>query len=921
MRGKFPPRSATHKKAPHDPACPAWHADVKTEEDRLGWPHKSHRIIIIGGLILTALTLASGIAVYALMQRQAESILVRSLENSLQSDRRLFETAISAGVANALTVSTRPFVIHNVRLLNAEPGNPEGRHALQQIANSFLPTGFSGISFHDARGTRIVQAGRLTLAPELRVPLNTQTRADLLWDGQLILHVVRDVVDEQGTRIGLAKTETPLPHLTRAIAEAGALGDTAELALCAALEQDMRCFPLTRSRRVLQRLPRTLEGKPLPMSHALKGETGTVFARDYRRENVVAAYAPVGALGLGMVLKIDQAELFGPVNKQLKVIAPMLGTLVLAGMLLLTWLVAPLVRKLVISEQKTADANDRLRDVEERWRFALESTRAGVWDLDIPANQILLSRRCKDMLGYADEEIGTDMDEWAQRVHPDDRAALIAARQQLFDGTSDTFTHEHRKRCKDGSWKWVQARGMVVARDAARLPLRVIGTYLDISERKQAEETIQRQANFDPLTQLPNRRLFLDRLEQEIIKSRRADMSLALLLVDLDQFKEVNDTLGHDVGDTLLQEAAQRIRGCTRDVDTVARLGGDEFTVILTELSGRSHVEDIAQKIIGKLAEPFQLGSEVAYISASIGITLYPNDASDIDTLMKNADQAMYAAKKQGRNRFSYFTPLLQEAAQARLQLSKDLREAISDKQFTAHFQPIIDLSSGRIHKAEALLRWQHPVRGQVNPMDFIPLAEETGLINEIGDWVFKESARRAKDWSTQFGEDFRVSVNMSPVQFRMEGRVSAEVWLNHFRELGFSGKNLIVEITEGLLLNAHTDVIDKLFMLRDAGIQIAIDDFGTGYSSLSYLKKFPIDYLKIDRSFVCDLETDPNDMALSKAIIVMAHELGLKVVAEGVESEGQHSLLSAAGCDYAQGFLYAKPLSPADFVAMLRNS
>ena len=458
------------------------------------------------------------------------------------------------------------------------------------------------------------------------------------------------------------------------------------------------------------------------------------------------------------------------------------------------------------------------------------------------------------------------------------------------------------------------------ARDAAKLPLRVIGTYIDISERKQAEETIQRQANFDPLTQLPNRRLFLDRLEQEIIKSRRADASLALFLVDLDQFKEVNDTLGHDVGDTLLQEAAQRIRGCTRDVDTVARLGGDEFTVILTELSGRSHVEDIAQKIINKLAEPFHLGNEVTYISASIGITLYPNDASDIDTLMKNADQAMYAAKKQGRNRFSHFTPLLQEAAQARLKLSKDLREAISDKQFTTHFQPIIDLATGHIHKAEALLRWQHPVRGQVNPMEFISLAEETGLINEIGDWVFKESARWAKDWSTQFGKDFRVSVNMSPVQFRMESRVNAEAWLSHFRELGFSGENLIVEITEGLLLNAHTDVIDKLFMFRDAGIQIAIDDFGTGYSSLSYLKQFPIDYLKIDRSFVRDLETDPNDMALSKAIIVMAHELGLRVVAEGVETEGQRNLLSAAGCDYAQGNLYAKPLPPAQFEAMLRN-
>lgn len=886
----------------------------------MGRQHESHHIGIVGGLILVALTLASGIAVYVVMQRQAEAILVRSLEASLQSDRRLFESEIGAGITNALTVSTRPFVIHNLQLLKAEPGNEGGRHALQQIADSFLPTGFRGVSFRDSRDNEIVRAGRLTESPALSVPLNTQVEARLLWDGQITLQVVRDVLDEAGARIGVARTESTLPHLTRAIADAVTFGKTAELAVCAPLEQDMQCFPLTLSQRVFPRIARAVGGEPLPMSHALDGKTGTVFTQDYRRKNVVAAHTPMGALGPGMVLKIDQAELFGPVKQRLQVVVPLLGGLVLAGVLLLSWLVSPLIRKLVISERETAEVNDRLRDVEERWRFALDSTGAGVWDLDIPGKRVLLSSRCKAMLGFADDEIGTDMDDWERRIHPDDVAGLTAARQLLFDGGSDNFSNEHRKRCKDGHWKWIQVRGMVAARDAAHVPVRVIGTYLDISERKQAEETIRRQANFDPLTQLPNRRLFLDRLAQEINKSRRADLSLALLLIDLDEFKEVNDTLGHDVGDILLQEAAQRVRGCIRDADTVARLGGDEFTVILTELSDHSHVEDIAQKIIGKLAEPFQLGSEVVYISASIGITLYPNDASDIDNLMKNADQAMYAAKKQGRNRFYYFTASLQEAAQARLKLGKDLREAIAYRQFTTHFQPIIDLATGRIHKAEALLRWQHPVRGQVDPIEFISLAEETGLIHEIGDWVFKESAHWAKQWSTQFGKDFRVSVNMSPVQFRMESRVTAEAWLSHFHEFGSSGGNLIVEITEGLLLNAHPDVIDKLFMLRDAGIQIAIDDFGTGYSTLSYLKQFPIDYLKIDRSFVCDLETDPNDMALSRAIIVMAHELGLKVVAEGVETEGQHRLLSAAGCDYAQGNLYAKPLPPAQFEAMLRS-
>lgn len=883
--------------------------------------YESYRIGIIGGLILVALTLASGIGVYAVMQRQVESILVRSLEASLQSARRLFESEISAGVTDALTVSSRPFVILNLQQMKAEPGNDSSRHALQQIADSFLPTGLTGVSFYDARNNEIVRAGRLSKNPALSVPLNTQAGARLLWDGQLILQVVRDVVDERGIRIGMARTESTLPQLTRTIADAGALGKTAELAVCAPLAKDMQCFPLTLSQRVFPRIARAINGRPLPMSHALDGKTGTVFTQDYRHENVVAAHTPLGSLGPGMVLKIDQDELFDPVRQRLRIIVPLLGLLVLAGILLLYWLVAPLVRKLVISKQETAEINARLRDVEARWRFALDSTGAGVWDLDIPANRILLSSRCKAMLGFADDEIGTRMDDWQQRIHPDDLSGLLSARQQLFDGGSDTFTNEHRTRCKDGSWKWIQTHGKVAARDAADVPVRVIGTYLDISERRQAEETIQRQANFDPLTQLPNRRLFLDRLGQEIIKSRRADVPLAILLIDLDEFKEVNDMLGHDVGDTLLQETARRIRSCIRDADTVARQGGDEFTVILTELSDRTHIEDIAQKIIGRLAEPFHLGDEVAYVTASIGISLYPSDAGDIDTLMKHADQAMYAAKKHGRNCFFYFTASLQEAAQTRQKLSRDLRDAVAGSQLIVLFQPIVELSSGRIHKAEALLRWQHPTRGQVNPMTFIPLAEETGLINEIGDWVFRESAQYAKDWCRAFGTDFQISVNMSPVQFRADGRARSEAWLRHLQDIGLSGTNIIIEITESLLLHAQTDITDQLLRFRDAGIQIAIDDFGTGYSTLSYLKQFPIDYLKIDRSFVRDIETDANDMALSRAIIVMAHELGMKVIAEGVETVGQRNLLAAAGCDYAQGYLYAEtPLSPDAFEALLRG-
>ena len=442
----------------------------------------------------------------------------------------------------------------------------------------------------------------------------------------------------------------------------------------------------------------------------------------------------------------------------------------------------------------------------------------------------------------------------------------------------------------------------------------------DITNKKESEELIWTQANFDAVTGLPNRHMFHDRLEQEIKKAHRAGLQMALLFIDLDRFKEVNDTLGHDMGDILLVETSRRISGCVRESDTVARLGGDEFTVILSEVDDTKNVERVAQGILKVLAESFQLGDEVAYISASIGITLYPNDATSVEDLLKNADQAMYVAKNQGRNQSSYFTASLQDAAQERRRLTHDMRGALAANQFVIYFQPIMDLATGRIRKAEALIRWQHPQRGLIEPMEFIQLAEETGLINEIGDWVFKESARWAKRWRDQFAHDFQISVNVSPVQFMSEG-LSCEAWSEYLRGIGLAGQSIVIEITEGLLLKAATGVTDKLLKFRDAGIQVAIDDFGTGYSSLSYLKKFDIDYLKIDKSFVDNLEMDSNDMVLSEAIIVMAHKLGLKVIAEGVETAAQRRLLSDAGCDYAQGYLFSRAVPPEDFEALLKAS
>jgi diguanylate cyclase (GGDEF)-like protein/PAS domain S-box-containing protein len=446
---------------------------------------------------------------------------------------------------------------------------------------------------------------------------------------------------------------------------------------------------------------------------------------------------------------------------------------------------------------------------------------------------------------------------------------------------------------------------------------RRVGLFSDITARKESDDLIWRQANFDQLTGLPNRRMFYDRLEQEIKHAQRTNEPLALMFLDLDRFKEINDALGHDMGDVLLQQVTARLISCVREADTVARLGGDEFTIILRNLGDTDSLSRIAQTIVQKITEPFVLEMETTYISVSIGITLYPSHAAEIEALIKNADQAMYAAKSEGRNRYNYFTPAMQNAVKTRMRLANDLRMALENNEFYLQYQPIVELATGCVRKAEALLRWQHKTLGIVSPAEFIPVAEDTGLIIEIGDWVFRQAMQQVSVWRERFHPSFQISVNKSPVQFRSEN-ASHDEWIAYLHKLLLSGDSLVIEITEGLLMDNRPVISEKMLQFRDAGIQVSLDDFGTGYSSLSYLKKFDIDYLKIDQSFVRNLASGSEDMALCEAIIVMAHKLGIKVIAEGIETVEQRDLLAAADCDYGQGYLYSRPLLPQDFEALL---
>ena len=441
----------------------------------------------------------------------------------------------------------------------------------------------------------------------------------------------------------------------------------------------------------------------------------------------------------------------------------------------------------------------------------------------------------------------------------------------------------------------------------------------DITKRKQAEEELSTLANYDTLTGLPNRTLFMDRLTQALhVQQRHGDYVFALLFLDIDGFKNINDTLGHVIGDKLLQTAATRITACLRKCDSAARLGGDEFTIILERISQPTDVGIVTRKILDALAEPIQIDGHDLFMSASIGVTLCPDDGTEAADLLRNADMAMYQAKEQGRGCYVLFTKEMNERVSKRVALEKRLRTALEKNEFCLHYQPQVDLASGEIIGVEALLRWNSPDRGLVSPLEFIPVAEESGLIVPIGEWVLHTACAQAQAWVKTGCPALRMAVNLSGRQFRQQDLVSTVE-----KALGASGLDparLELEITESMAMEDADRSLATLSRLKAMGVSLAVDDFGTGYSSLSYLKRFPIDTLKIDRSFIKDMTEDPNDAAIAASIIAMAHTLNLKVIAEGVETPDQRDQLGEYGCDEVQGYYFSKPLPVADITRILQH-
>lgn len=500
-----------------------------------------------------------------------------------------------------------------------------------------------------------------------------------------------------------------------------------------------------------------------------------------------------------------------------------------------------------------------------------------------------------------------------ETLHPKDVARARDAFDALLRGEVSVAPVVMRFRHADGSWIHLEALGNNLLEHPGIRG--IVLTSRDVTERKRAEERVQYLANYDVLTGLPNRFLMQDRLTQAIAHAHRNRLRVALIHIDLDRFKVVNETLGYYVGDALLKQAAERVRKASRGADTVARVGGDEFTIVFPNVTSLQTLSAAAEVMLDDLAKPFPSEGQELFVSASVGISLYPDDARSVDELIKHADAAMSTAKHLGRNNFQFFTAGMNQEVQDRMLIEAGLRSAIHRNELSLVFQPKIDLATRRIFGAEALLRWKHPKLGMISPARFVPVAEEAGLVGQIGEWVLHTACRQIRQWQDA-GHALQVAVNVSARQF--QDYDVAELVKDIMRDTGVMASNLEIELTESAVMNDAEASIVTLERLAALGVQIAIDDFGTGYSSLSYLKRLPLDVLKIDQSFVRDISSDPNDAAIVRAIITLARSLGIKVIAEGVENEAQLAFLNAYGCHYAQGYLFGRPLTAPQFMKLV---
>lgn len=564
-----------------------------------------------------------------------------------------------------------------------------------------------------------------------------------------------------------------------------------------------------------------------------------------------------------------------------------------------------MAEELHFAKEQLQEALSKAEISERRYRVLSDTSPVGIWQMTLDGRTLYMNEAIRMLLELPQQVDPRELT-MADLVIEEDRPAMLAALRLWSHGSSGEVELRVTGQLS-GDQINLELSGVALPA-TGRDPATTLVTAVDVTERKKAEAAMHHMAHHDALTGLPNRTLFLERIEFSLAESQRAGSYMAVLFLDLDHFKDVNDTLGHPVGDELLIQVSERLLHCARQSDTVARLGGDEFAILCSNLKSADQAAELAQRIVEAIAHPYSISGQEIHTATSIGISTFPTDAREPDRLVSFADMALYTAKEQGRSNYKFFDPKMDEVVQRRKALENELRDALLSDQFVLHFQPQIDLASGLVVGAEALVRWAHPTRGMIYPGEFIPVAEQCGLITQLGQWVIQASFLQAKKWQDTMTSPFRVSINLSAVQFRQKTLVQKIAEL--LASTGIDPVMLEFELTESMLMENPDQAVRAMTGLHELGFSLAIDDFGTGFSSLAYLKKFPVDCLKVDKSFVWDMLDDPDYATITSSIIKLAHSLNLRVVAEGVENMEQAEFLRSEACDLVQGYYYGKPVA-----------
>ncbi|MDH3978902.1 MAG: EAL domain-containing protein [Gammaproteobacteria bacterium] len=928
---------------------------------------KGKLVVTFVSLALATLMVLGAIAYYSAENALSDQVL-DNLESVATTQKHRIESIIEQNLERLALVSSRTQLRISLKEYIAEP-NQQSRDKMNRIL------GDAAVSISDLRGLfiqtldgRIVAStdpaliGQVYADEDFFLAGLHDSRADLFHRDEAHAHrhgpghlgiYLSGPLSLEEQRLGVLVIDTDASNIIESITDYHGLGKTGETLLVRRNNAGDALFLTPARFEPDSALSRTVQAGNLqsPFTRALlKQEQLLTDAVDYTGRAVIAVTRYIENAGWGLIVQRRKDDAYAPIvalrHSLLLLIGLSAVAVVLASLYIAGTITRPIIRLTEVAtrisggalgeraevstgdevgilarafnqmtEDLVDDINER-RQAEEKFQALLKSAPDAIVIVDHTGQIILANLRAELLFGYKSAElIGKPVEMLVSKRHRHETVSMWQAFVDEPHHQPMEDSHDQYGLHKDGTEIPIE---ISLAPIETREGLLVASAIRDITDRKEAETRLVQQANFDTLTGLPNRSLAADRLSQAMAHARRARECVAVMFLDVDHFKNVNDTLGHAAGDKLLTEVAHRLSRCARTEDTVARLGGDEFLIILSGLNTITSAKGVAEKLLEALSIPFALDGRELFLGASIGITGYPEDGDESDVLLRNADAAMYRAKEAGRNTYRFFTPEMNIQLLQRLEMESHLRYAVSKKELSLHFQPQVDIKSGELVGAEALLRWHNPELGHIAPDDFIPLAEETGLINEIGEWVLMQTCQTARTWQ---GRDtaVRVSVNISPVQFR--GGDLVETVSRALQESGLPASLLDLEITERVLVEDNPNTSRILNDLKRMGIRLTLDDFGKGYSSLSYLKRFPFDVLKIDRAFVSSVTVDPEDAALCKAITAMASSLSLLVVAEGVETLDQWEYLHTLGVDLAQGYYISRPLGNEAFISFITDA